>query len=435
MNKTVINSDEEVQAIFAEILKEITPNREKILKEVESFTKKIEAELKKAKVNAKLLVGGSVAKNTNLKDSSDCDIFIRFDYETYKEEDISSILKKVLSPFKPELVHGSRDYFQITGSIDYEIVPVLDVEDPNLALNTTDMSPLHVDWVSAHPKMADEIRLVKQFCKAQRVYGAESFIGGFSGHVIDILTIYYGGFLELLEASEKWVRRIVIDPEKFYASSDQAIKVLNRAKLDSPLIVIDPVFKKRNAAAALTEEQYDRFKLSALAFLSCPSKDYFIVKEISPKILFEKYGTDLIIVSATPLVGKTDVIGGKLMKLFKLIRNQLNFYDFNVAFSDWVWDKKNPAILWFATEKKKLIPLTKQVGPPLSVEDNVNMFKEKHPKTFVENNRICSYVNRKYVAIFDLLKDVVNSPDAKDKAKKILVIRPAKVLKDQVTKK
>ena len=410
-----------VDKLLNKVLKQIRPEQEAVLKKVDAFLKKLNTELKKQKVAAKAVVGGSIAKDTNLKGDHDCDIFVRFDYKKYKEEDISKILEKILKPFDAELVHGSRDYFQIKKQINYELVPVLDINNPKDAVNVTDMSPLHVAWVNKHPKMKDEIRLAKQFCKSVGVYGAESYINGVSGHVLDILTIHYGGFINLLKESQNWKKKEVIDPENIYKGT--ALKKLNRSKIDSPIIVIDPVLSERNAAAALSEEKLIKFRLAAKMFLARPDEKFFKIIEMTDKILLEKFGNDLIIIKAAPLEGKIDVVGAKLLKAFTYIRNQLNFYDFKIKQADWYWNKKDEAVFWFTTKNKTLLPLTKHVGPPTKTKKNVDMFKKKHKKTFAEKGRICTYVSRPYTDVTVLVKDTLKDKSLfKDKSKKMTLV-------------
>ena len=435
-NSEIIIDEKKLQKmneIFEKVLKEITPDRQQVLDEIEVFLRRLREVLKKNDILAEVCLGGSVAKNTNLTDSYDCDIFIRFDYQKYRDQDISLILAEALKPFNSELVHGSRDYFQLEDFIDYEIVPVLKVDTPDLAQNTTDMSPFHVKWVLKYPEMSDEIRLTKRFFQSQKIYGAESYIGGFSGHVLDIITIYYNGFLNLLKASQSWEDKEVIDPENYFKGF--ALQELNKSKIESPLIVVDPVFPERNASAALSKEKFEKFIKSAKKFLNNPSAEFFEIEELSPKLLFEKYGEELIVFSLTPLEGKRDVVGAKMMKIFKMFNNQINFYDFEIVFSDWYWNKKDKALLWFATKKKKLLPLQKRIGPPLSDEENVEIFKKKHEKTFIEDNRICVYIPRKYSELIKLMKDLKRDPEVLEKVKKIELIDPKKVLENNNSSK
>ena len=236
------------------IKKELRPDIS-VLKEVEDFVKLINREIHKNNIKAVCIPGGSVAKGTFLKGDFDVDLFVKFGTGY---SNISKLLHKILTPFNPDLVHGSRDYYQIKRKLNYEIVPVLDITDPDKAENVTDMSPLHVQWVKNHLQKGqdDEIRLAKKFCKSINVYGAESYIKGFSGHVIDILIIHYGSFHKLLEATKKWKPKVIIDTEKYYKSSRELLFNMNQSKISGPMIIIDPILKTRNAASALSYEKF-----------------------------------------------------------------------------------------------------------------------------------------------------------------------------------
>ena len=106
--------------VLKQVLNEIKPSEEeakKVMSKVDAFIKKIKIK------DAEVFLGGSGAKGTWLKNTFDIDVFVRFDFEKYKDKDISQILEKTLKPFKPEKLHGSRDYFQVNKEdFTYEIV-------------------------------------------------------------------------------------------------------------------------------------------------------------------------------------------------------------------------------------------------------------------------------------------------------------------------
>lgn len=396
------------------------------LSQFEKVKKEIEALLKKKKVEAQPVFGGSIAKGTNIKGDFDCDIFIKFPM-SQKGKDISSITEDILKPFSPERMHGSRDYFQFTKDrMKYEIVPVLNIKNTSELVNTTDASPLHAEWVrkeiKKNPGLADEIRLTKQFCKAQGVYGAESYIKGFSGHVVDILTIYYGGFIKLLKASQKWKERMVID---FYNThKGKALQTLNSSKLDSAIILIDPIEHGRNAAASLSSEKFQMFISAAKEFLKNPSEDFFDKKDFSIadlKTLAKTKHQDstLVILKAESLAGKEDIIGTKLLKAYEYLTMQVKANDFPIIDSGWSWDKKKNAIFWIITErieKDKVWP-----GPPLSVKNAVSAFKKKHKNTFEEKGRIFANVKRKYTDPKDMIAALIKDEQIKSRMKKIKI--------------
>ncbi|MBT3814943.1 hypothetical protein HOG07_05900, partial [Candidatus Woesearchaeota archaeon] len=259
-----------------EVLDKIKPSKEEQVqfkKVVTQFIKQLNSKLN----NAKAILGGSGAKDTWLSGSHDIDIFVQFDYQKYKGQsmELTLHLEKALNKAFPKVkiskLHGSRDYFQLTyHKYEFEIVPIIKISKSEKALNITDVSTLHSVWVNKNAKnIKDDIRLVKQFCKANKIYGAESHISGFSGYILEILVAHYGSFEKLLKSSLKWKNKQVIDPEKYYQGKDVFFN-LNKSKLQSPLIIIDPVDKNRNAAAALSEERFAQFKKLAKKYLDQP---------------------------------------------------------------------------------------------------------------------------------------------------------------------
>lgn len=358
---------------------------------------KISAELKRRRIGARVTPGGSIAKGTFIRDDHDVDIFVRFSY-TYKGKDISSVLQKPLKKLFPKIerLHGSRDYFHLRGRYNVEIVPVLDIGDPTRAVNVTDMSPLHVDWVKQHidRRLADDIRLAKVFCKAAGVYGAESYIKGFSGHVLDILVIHYKGFIRMLKAASRWKPNHVIDFYNHYHG--KALQLLNNSKI-SPLIVIDPICPERNAAAALSREKLDEFRKAAEKFLKRPSAGYFEKKELTLDDLKKKAKDNkLLVIDIKGKKGKKDIVGTKFLKVYEMLRNNLVFRDFKVRSSGWKWDEESRATLWFIVDRKPLSEKKKQIGPPISSEQHAEQFKKKHKNVSVRGKRLYALVKRDF---------------------------------------
>ena len=54
---------------------------------------------------------------------------------------------------------------------------------------------------------------------------------------------------------------------------------LNSAKLNSPIILVDPTYKQRNALAALSDETFEKFKSACKKFLKNPSLKSFEIKK------------------------------------------------------------------------------------------------------------------------------------------------------------
>jgi tRNA nucleotidyltransferase (CCA-adding enzyme) len=67
--------------------------------------------------------------------------------------------------FRIKKIQGSRTYYQVKkGDYIFEIIPVIEIENPEEALNIMDISPLHVNWVNHNAKnIKDEIRKAKSY--------------------------------------------------------------------------------------------------------------------------------------------------------------------------------------------------------------------------------------------------------------------------------
>jgi len=409
--------------IAKDVLREIKPSKQdeaEIKKKIDGFLKKLNSKLN----NAKAILGGSGAKDTWLKDAHDADIFVLFDYAKFKDksdslsEELEASLKKAFPKYSR--LHGSRDYFQVKEKgFTFEIIPILNIKNPKEALNITDISPLHAKWVLKHKKLSDDMRLMKKFAKAQGVYGAESYIKGLSGYVIEILTVYYNGFESFVKNAGKWdlSKKIIVDVEKYHKD---VFREVNKSKLVSPLIVIDPVQKGRNAAAAVEKEKLCKFIDSCKRFAKNPSLLFFEKEEVSEEKLRKKAGKNkLVIIKFKNKSGKVDVVGAKLVKVKEFIAAKLKKYGFVVKEHDWDWDKEKQGIFWFIVDAKQLSKTMEWKGPPLFSKENVVKFKKKYKQTYEKKGIIYAKVDREFTKAEDCVKVLIKDNYVKEKVKEI----------------
>lgn len=413
-----------MEKLLKEILEEIKPDKE-YEREILERAGKIISLINKGLKGAKALLGGSGAKGTWLK-TFDADIFVKFNYEKYKDKDdkLSDIIESFLKKhFKIIRLHGSRDYFQIRqGNFTFEIVPILEIKKAADARNITDVSPLHAEFVLKHKKLADQIRLTKQFFKAAGIYGAESYIRGFSGYVCEILAIYCGSFLNLLKAASKWKEKEAIDLKNYYRGKNVLME-LNKSKLVSPLIVIDPVQKDRNAAAALDNEKFEILKRRAKEFLKSPSKEFFEVRHITQHDLIKKFGVkNMLMLNVSPLDRKEDVAGAKMLKAFHFIEQALVAHGFVIIESDMLWHGKGDSLFYYSLKSSKLGKAIEIKGPPLRMKRHVEFFKKKHKKAFVKGNKIFAVGNRPFPDAKLLSKHLFKSDNVKGNVKNIILV-------------
>jgi len=375
-----------IKDVVKEQIEKIKPDKE-IQGILEEETKKIinflKNKIKKKNIKADIFLGGSFAKETIIKkDKYDIDIYVRFQHDN---KSISDTIAVILGN-KAERIHGSRDYFKLNkGKVSWEIIPILRINAAEKAKNITDLSPFHVSYVKncvKKNKLGDEIRLAKAFCYSQNVYGAESYIRGLSGYAVELLVCYYKGFLQLVKAAAKSKDRIILDPEKFYKNKQEILENLNEAKLQSPIILVDPTYKSRNALAALSQETFIKFKETCIKFLEKPSEKFFEKKEFDEKS-FRKIKGEFAMLEIKTNKQAGDIAGSKLLKFAKLLENEASKY-FEIKSKYFEYNDAQAAFLYLIIKKKQDRIIS---GPPICHLLNLTKFKSAHKSVFIKQGR------------------------------------------------
>jgi len=392
-------------------------------KKVDEFIFKLENSANLLNIKCNFFIGGSFGKGTYLKGNFDVDIFARFD-TSYTDDVLSELLENILKnsriSFKKQ--KGSRDYFSVfialnvNKKLEFEIIPNRFISSVNNAINSTDVSPFHVDFLKKkalkNPLLLDEIRLTKQFFKAKELYGAESYINGFSGHVIDILIAHFGSLENLLLDAKNWKEQKVIDVNNFYLNEDDAIKNISEDKI-SNLIVVDPILKGRNAARALLEEKYYKFLLISQNFTQFTEKDFQIPKKDSKNLIdfsfkFAKennlelvlYKFDFKIINESE-----DIVGSKFLKLFGRVNSYFLSYDFIVFKEKFFIDiEKQVCLFIYFFEKKIHSKLKIAIGPKVYMFEDVKNFLGIRKDFFIQDTRVCLYKKREVISISQIKK-------------------------------
>lgn len=357
------------------------------------FVARLKKEIKKNKIRADVFVGGSFAKGTLAKsDNYDIDVFVRF---VDGKKDVSNETEKILQKMnvKHRRLHGSRDYFSIAhgASLTFEIIPVMKIKNVRGAQNVTDLSYFHVNFVKKNvtEKMKREISLAKVFFKAQRVYGAESYIGGFSGYAIECLIAHYKTFEKLLREIVKVSRekKIVLDLKKFYKNSHEALIHLNESKTQSPIVLVDPTWKDRNVLAALTWDTFEQLQERTRAFLKSPSIESFKIHEISAsefqKIALKKKAEFAHVILETDRQ-EGDIAGTKMKKFARHLVEVLKEY-FVVVENDFSYGgEKNADVYIVATPKKEIV----REGPFSDDAKNAAAFRAANKTVFAKGKKL-----------------------------------------------
>ena len=387
-----------INQILKEVLNKINPSKEEI-KHIENFLKSFissfEKKLKAKKIYAQVFVGGSFAKKTLIKKRLyDIDVFVRFEKEN-KSDEISNLTDKILHEMKIgkiSRIHGSRDYFKISGDENFfiETVPVIKVKNPKEAENITDLSYFHVGYIKKRlktEKMLEEVRLAKAFCHANKCYGAESYINGFSGYALELLICHYKSFLNFIKAATKIKEREIIDIEKLYKNKREIEMNMNGSKMSSPIVLIDPTYKERNALAALSNETFRQFQEACRKFLKNPKLENFEEEKINFEKLKEdakKRKWEFIFIKAETDKQEGDIAGSKLVKFYRHLAEEIEKY-YEIKNKEFEYNDKKGAEYIFVVKSRKEIILN---GPNAKDEKNVALFENRHKNTFVKKGKI-----------------------------------------------
>ena len=161
---------------------------------------------------------------------------------------------------------------------------------------------------------------------------------------------------------------------------------LNESKLGSPIILVDPTYKQRNALAALSLETFNKFKEEARKFLKVPSAEFFKERKVDVEKIKEdakKKKEDFIFVEIWTDKQEGDIAGSKLLKFYRHLLIEIERF-FDVKNKGFNYNGKHAARFFFAAQKKKEIVVG---GPMTSDKKNVKAFQKRHKVTYTKKGR------------------------------------------------
>jgi len=412
---------EEANKIINQILPRITPttkDKKSIKKTIDIFSGLVQQELKRKKVDARIELVGSIAKDTYLKDSLDIDVFLLFDPKKKRNQiakTTQTIGKNLLE--NTEECYAEHPYIRgIFQQYKIELVPGYLIQDATEKISAVDRTPLHTKYIQKNisNQQKQEIRLFKQFLHGINCYGAEAEIQGFSGYLCEILIIKFHSYLELLNKAQTWKSPIFLS--------------LHNEPTDTftdPLIFIDPVDTKRNVASAVSEKTFNRFIRASQAFLEKPKTTFFFPNPVKPWTLIKikKQITNPTLQFIGIIFSKPDLISENLIpqirRTCRFIKKESQQNDFTIYDIDFTIDQTNQLIyLIIQADRTPLSETFTHEGPPISLTTHKKKFLEKwkdHPllvsKPYKKNNRLFVTVkrtNRNFVPF--LLENLPNYP-------------------------
>jgi len=373
------------------------------------------------KYEARPILAGSLTRDTWLPTKKEFDVFIIFPktLSLKKLERVGlKIGKSIIKKLKGEWVIEYAQHPYVRGKAfdtEIDIVPCYKKEPGEKIKSAVDRTPFHVEYLNKNfpRKLSDDVRLLKQFCGANKIYGADAKTEGFSGYVCELLVMHYGGFINVLKNAVKWKSKEVIDPEKFYRKEDY--HYLKGGFKRQVLIIIDPTDKTRNAAAAISAKSFFTLKKKAGEFLKKPSKEAFFEKKREPitendLILAQmKRRTELLLVVFKPPKVVPDILWPQLRRFAERLEGMLKEDEFVVLRKDIYTNEKDLAAILLEMEISKLPYVNKKIGPLVFDLDDSERFIKKYKESlngpFVENNFWCVEVERGFTTAREKLVD------------------------------
>lgn len=280
-----------IDSVLDSVLKDITPTSQE-LELIQDITEQLgkllkkkasELDIKYTKMESQ---GSTGIKQTQLKNNYDINYFIGLDYDLYKHKydvltknklkkeskhDFLALCNKWIipalknTPFKkPELLYAEHPYVSVTYEFEAKLIKIdivlyfdlsLEYIQENGPITAVDRSPWHGRFIRDNltPEQKNDVRLLKQFFKANHSYGDKSALGrgGFIGYSSELL-IYHFKTLEGVFINFNSLEKTPLD---YYGRPLKDLRKIIHFENDA-LLIIDPIDKNRNVASAISKRAY-----------------------------------------------------------------------------------------------------------------------------------------------------------------------------------
>ncbi len=365
---------ESLAAVLDAVRKRATPSadeRERLAAAAETVVERATAAVADLPVEADVIRVGSTARSTWVAGDRDVDVFVRFPADLDRER----LERYGLRVGHAVLPDGREEYAEhpyVVGAYDgydVDLVPCYDVPAATAARSAVDRTPFHTEYLAERidDRLAGEVRLCKAFLKGIGVYGSDLRTRGFSGYLVELLVLEYGGFELLVEAAADWEPPVRFDPEDH-----------GTVAFDDPLVVIDPTDPERNVAAVCSPENVARLQHHARGLLADPGPDRFEPRDPDPydpddvRRAIERRGTTPVAVRFDAPDVVDDQLWPQLRRSESGIGGELDRRGFDVLRSTAMAD--DDAVLLFELEVARRPAVERHGGPPVSVREHAEGF-------------------------------------------------------------
>ncbi len=342
-----------------------------------------------------IVFGGSFAKGTWLRNSTDIDIFIKFNsgidydhFETYGKE----IGMQSLMEYSPYLRYADHPYVEvIVDGIKVNVVPCFDVPFGRWK-SAADRSPFHTSYMITNldQDQKNQVRVLKRFLKSLNIYGAEISTEGFSGYVCEVLILKFGTFLSTIEFFSKYNENgLIIRIDKTTIPQNRHNDLHN-----SFIVILDPIDQNRNLGSAISTRSVATLIQASRKFIINPNTKYFSANNnfAVEDRLKNSLSSCILIIEFRYTHRPADVIWGQLKKLTKSIVRFSGSYGFKILKSTCsVNEKENHCVITLLLESATISSLSIKAGPEILRKQDVEKFieaNEQSPLKWIDNDSV-----------------------------------------------
>ncbi|WP_292000629.1 CCA tRNA nucleotidyltransferase [Caldivirga sp.] len=368
-----------VEDIIEEALRIVTPSQDevKVINDTAAEVISIlEGKVRELGLEAEVTLQGSVAHGTWLPGDRDIDIFLIFPrndkYITLVKS--GELVRNLASAFSEIGISWVMNYAQhpyltlMYNGFNIDVVPCIRIKLGEKPVTAADRTPLHTLYLKSKLSgLESDVRLLKLMMKSINVYGAEVKVQGFSGYLTELITLAYGGFMNVLKAASKWV------PFKVKIT----LEAPGQGNFNTPLVVIDPVDPSRNAAAAVSLDSMATFIAASKHFLRKPSMAFFTSGMQSPAASLTLPTPTLVMYGEYPKGYVEDIVWGQLRRMASTIWSTVSNSGFKPVDMGLYTPQDKYIVVMLTVEEPELPEYEVHVGPPVWTSE-ADVFIEKY---------------------------------------------------------
>ncbi|MCL5115171.1 MAG: CCA tRNA nucleotidyltransferase [Candidatus Marsarchaeota archaeon] len=375
--------------------------------------------------DVEIMLLGSISRGTQIRGSSDIDIFLLFpkSMDERKMEELGlRIAKKIVEKGESyEIKYAEHPYLKLKLSginATADIVPAFKISSAEEMGSAVDRTQLHNEFVNRvlSQKQRNDVRILKAFLNAHNIYGAEARTEGFSGYMCELLVYHYGSFIGVLEGIANLKLPLIIDVNKHSKIPSVAESV---KRFGSEFIVIDPTDHMRNVAANVSRESLGRFVLHSREFLRKPCRTAFYGRGYSNvdagahlKKLCRDLNLNLYVMALKLPDIAEDVLWQQLSRLRGGLLEELKHNNLAPAMSFQNIAGRDAILAFFACKAET--PYSFAKGPSALMGSAADAFLKSHRKSLaimLDGERLAALERSKFSNAGALLKSKMSGKD------------------------